>query len=157
MKPFFSLQPTPGPDQEQTGLIVSIILNVLLLTAAVTFCGLWRVSVRRGRSGVFIYLIIFFFFFGFWFDSQFKNHQCGVTCMNFHIHTVIRWFDLFSVRHAASHRSYNSASCWLLISHHLLHLQSKRCVFKKCDHLLFTSVRFLFPSMIYFENIHFTI
>ena len=80
--------------------------------------------------GFFVFFNIFFFFFGFWFDSQFKNHQCGVTCMNFHIHTVIRWFDLFSVRHAASHRSYNSAPCWLLISHHLLHLQSKRFVFK---------------------------
>ncbi|XP_030287655.1 uncharacterized protein LOC115590438 isoform X2 [Sparus aurata] len=45
------LQPTPGPDGEQTGpgLIVSIIFNVLLSAAAVTFCALWRVSVRKAR------------------------------------------------------------------------------------------------------------
>ncbi|XP_030287653.1 uncharacterized protein LOC115590437 [Sparus aurata] len=42
---------TPGPDGEQTGpgLIVSIIFNVLLSAAAVTFCALWRVSVRKAR------------------------------------------------------------------------------------------------------------
>ncbi|XP_030285676.1 leucine-rich repeat and immunoglobulin-like domain-containing nogo receptor-interacting protein 1-B [Sparus aurata] len=49
--PTGTLQPTPGPDEEQTGpgLIVSIILNVLLL-AVVLFCVVCLFRVRTTRS-----------------------------------------------------------------------------------------------------------